>query len=150
MAGVDTVRYPLLVTGGTEVGFVIPSQARGTLKKVIVAQLTGTLAGFTYTLYNKATACPPGVDPTNSATEPEVLYRVLGPVTVASSASYFFGTEQWPNDGVHGVEIPYSNLDNAASNPPGSPLSQLYLKLLVAGIGAKTFGIAMTTEIWQF
>lgn len=138
------------VDHGQEIGFALPIQGRGTLTKVMVVQLAGALEGFSYTIYNKRAACPPGANPSSAATVAEQLYRVVGPITVASNKSYFDGNgETWPNTGVYGVFIPYHNMDLDQST---NYTDSLYIKISSAGsdVAAKKYGVALTTCQWTF
>lgn len=137
-----------------EYGWQLRLANRGTIMKLIVAQLdtSNTLwTGFTYTLYNYTGACPPGANPTATAATngvPEVLYRVAGPITVASGSIMFGGGGVWPNDAVNQLYTPYQNLDPAGVMDPtnSSNYPYLYLKISapVTAHATKQFGAALT------
>ncbi len=152
----EFITAPINVTGGTTVGVPVFASRRGTIKKLRVVQLSGTLEGFTYTLYNTIAACQADGSALSTVTLPsgvvvtvyEKLYRVTPALTVASAAAEYASTEGYPEDGVSNLELPYEIKDGA----DGSPLTgtstgkapHLQLKLVVGGTGAKVFGIAMT------
>jgi hypothetical protein len=144
----DPVSSGFRVNAGQEWAFELPMTGRGALTKVMVVQLTGALEGFSYTIYNKRAACPPGQNPTAAAASAgvvEQLYRVFGPVTVPSGKSYFdTGTAIWPNIGALGVFIPYHNLDKDQST---NVTDALYIKIAAGGTDSadKVFGVALTT-----
>jgi len=128
----------LTVDGGGSISVELPVLGRGVLTKLIVVQLTGTLEGFTYALYNSKNAYPPGADPTAGALEP--LYRVSGPVPVASGKALFDGGQGWINDGLSNLFTPFHNVDGDPTNTP----NLVYLYIAAAGTGPKTFGVALT------
>lgn len=129
----------LTVTGGHNVTVALPVLGRGVLTMLMVAQLTGTLEGFTYTLYKSKDAVPVGIDQTPGALEP--LFRVVGPVPVATSKNVFDGGAGWQNDGVSNLYVPFHNVDA----PVGNSIPNLvYLNIAAAGSGSKTFGASLT------
>lgn len=132
--------------GGAVVGIDVRALQRGTIKKLRVIQLTGTLDGFNYTLYNTVGACDAlgspdvGVD--------ERLYRITPRLIVAVGADSYASAELYPEDGVSNLDMPYEVLDgydgDAFAGTPSSRSIRLRLRIEAAGTGAKTFGIAMT------
>lgn len=92
--------------------FEIPMTARGRIHGVYVKQKAGTLAGFTFRLFSKRSACPityPATDP-NPQTPPDSPenYLVIDPLTAAALAAQVVYRD---NQG-----MPYCNWDNDLVN----------------------------------
>lgn len=147
--------YPIIsVTGGSETGIALPILTRGMISKLLVVQLSGTLDGFTYQLYNAKAACPPGANPTTVATGnsvPYQIYAVTPPFVVASTKSQFSTAEGSSEDGTTNLNFAYMNCDNTTgpanlvtTASSTNAMGYLYLKLNVSGTGAKTFGVSIT------
>ncbi len=144
----EIIHAPVSCPGATEVGFAIKCLRRGTIRKLRVLQLTGTLAGFQYCLYNTAAACPVGTGPTAGATVNEKLYRITPLLTVAAASAQYSTGLAFPEVGISDIDLAYECLDDVDGNTlvggVASRGSNLYMKIISAGTGAKTYGVAMT------
>lgn len=115
----------------------MPAPARGVLERVIVKQIDGTLAGFTFDILDRRDACEG--EPVSSMglddieTRDKALHRVAGQVVVAASSS----TSERYN-----LSAEYCNQDE--QDVTRRPTTRLYLDLKPDGTGAKTFQIAYT------
>jgi len=138
----DRVIEGIEVAGGSALGVEVPAPQRGMLFKLVVAQLGGDLEGFTYTLFNKREACPPGPAPGAAATAPRALHRVAGPCTVGSGKATFEAGASYAYNGAFCLYIPFQCLD--APGVHGARDYSLYLEVAAAGTGPKTFGAALT------
>lgn len=143
MKPTEIVYKDLTVSGGTNVGFVLPAPPRGQIGKFIVTQSTGTLAGFSYCLYNHRDACPPGVGAKTAGVN-AVVHQICKSVTVASSSASNL-------DEAFRLLLPYCNVDaRGGSGSSGSSNADhgfVYLLLDVAGSGVKTFDVALTVYV---
>lgn len=114
-------------------------RAEGRIAKLIVKQLSGTLAGFRVDLYSTRGVAP--VDGSSSeagSTLDEDLYRVIPTLTAANLAAT---VEIFSDSGGY----VYRNTDGNNS----SPEQGLYMRIIPAGTGSKTFGISYTTiGVW--
>ncbi len=140
---------PLIAcNGGVTMGLAIQCLRRGTIKKLRVIQLDGTLEGFQYALYNTVAACDPSLDGAAQAGVNEKLYRITPLLTVSSSSDSFVSDEQYPEDGVTNLDMPYACQDDHDGNPLAKTSSnqgdKIYLKIIAGGSGTKHFGVAMT------
>jgi hypothetical protein len=143
---------------GQDIGFQIPDtsvegvsgiQAKGTISTFVVKQLTGSLDGFEYCLYDTSRACPPGANPLASATEDPTIAAIIGPVFVPSGQSYVDMPQSWPSDSAHQIWVPFAN-DDLRQDPVNMFKGHyLYLRikanaLTLPGDPAKTFGYRLT------
>lgn len=136
----------IAVAGGATAGVALVCLRRGTIKKLRVVQLSGTLDGFSYALYNTAAACQANGSALNGVDER--LYRVTPLLSVVATKDAFASAEDYPEDGVSNLELAFACMDDHDGKPlkasPSSADNKLYLKLVVAGAGAKSFGVALT------
>jgi hypothetical protein len=128
-------RYPLDINGGETHRLELPAPSKGEIKKAQVIQFTGARDGFSYTFYNSAAGCPPGV---NNDDDVEPWQEAQAQVSPSRSAAA--GDDRYLKDGQDGAFESmgsYRNADGGLSNAK----SKLYMKLTVPGGGAKRFGI---------
>jgi hypothetical protein len=149
--------FPLTVQGGQTVRVMLGAPAMGLIMKFSVIQLNadGTLitsnnllSGFSYTFYDAAVACPPGV--TQTSTEPTVNAAIeaqhqIMPTKVAASNNDRVELADGSDGTYSQIGIPYINRDGSLS----SAQPKLYMKLTVLGTGTKTFGIFMGIQHYR-
>ena len=102
---------------------------RGRLSRFTLAQRDGTLAGFSFELYEAPEAV--------RALTSDAPYMILPPVTVAASVGYS------ANFGEAGKSYDFVNTETSARN---SGVDRAYLKLTVSGTGVKTFDWSAAVE----
>src|SRR4051812_12567776 len=108
--------------GGVTVGVAVNALRRGTIKKLRIVQLTGAIEGFQYCLYNTIAACDPDAAGAAQVGVNEKLYRITPLLTVSSGQDSFTSGEQYPEDGVTNLDMPYACLDDHDNNPrAGTP-----------------------------
>jgi hypothetical protein len=128
------------VTGGQSNCVELLAPPRGSVKKLIIQQVSGTVAGFTADLYNREGAC--GDEPEVSSSFDDVpsitpaLHRVMPQVVAGAGGSAQFG-----------LDYNYVNMDE--QDIRRTPNSRLWLDLAPGGTGAKTFQISYTIEPWE-
>ena len=140
--------YPITATGGSLYRFAINVPTRGVLYKCQVVDYSPTHDGFTYTLYNAASGCPPVPLPADPATPlspstatvnawDEDAAQILAPRTANSGEDRYI---------VNGADGGFSVIGTTYSNADGGPSGlqgKLYMQLNVIGTGLKRFGIFM-------
>lgn len=120
----------------------LPCPSRGTLRRLIVRQTSGTLAGFTFDLLDRSEVCADGTTttPEPSTAEPllmhEELHKLQATQTVAGSAS---------TSAQYALEILYENRDARPERGLG-PTNNLYLEITPAGTGDKDFEVVYTID----
>lgn len=131
--------------GASSFGVKLLMPRRGTISRFVVVQTSGTLGGFSYTLFNSGSACPEGpiVGDIPAASR---LRAIIGTVTVPSASAALSGGGvggSWAYNGVNCLQVPYSCLD-VGDRTRGTLDYALWLRLDVTGAGAKTFAVAVT------
>lgn len=113
--------------------FLIGTAMRGIIHRLRVIQRSGNLDGFSYALYNRQAAAPPGTSTLDGDAE---LYRISPVYTV--------------NSGADGSAVDNMDLDLAYANRDGdlnTRQSRLVLRITPGGAGTgKAFGLSMAVE----
>jgi hypothetical protein len=126
-----------VVSGVTQVA-VIPAPLRGELTKIVVKQMTGASEGYTFSLLDR-----PPIDDDLSPVDPDVwseeTTRLVGPTTVNA------GQTTYSSDLNPRVAFQAWQLSQVI--PGDSRASYLYLKILAAGTGEKSFELALQTML---
>jgi hypothetical protein len=132
------------VNGGQILRIALGAPSKGQIFKAAVIQLTGSMDGFNYALYNSAAGCPPGVITGADTVDPtaQAQAQICAPRVAATGKDRYLLT-----DGTDGSFSPvpigyYSNADGGQSTAQ----RKLYIRLTVPGTGAKTFGIFIGIE----
>jgi hypothetical protein len=136
----DVNLYPLDVNGGETHRLELPAPSKGEIKKAEVIQFTGAKDGFSFAFYNSAVGCPPGV---NNDADVEPWQEAQAQVSGIRAAAA--GSDRYMKDGADGAFSSagvYRNADGSLTNMR----SKLYMKLTVAGAGAKRFGIFLQID----
>jgi hypothetical protein len=132
-------RFTVTIPAGSPTTFAvaIPAPVSGVINKLLVLQTSGSLGGFTYSLYNSALAYPPGPNPVAAIAADS--YQVVPPHVVASAKDRWQGSA--PFDGLFNLKYGYCNQDQTSTNRA----QKLYLLLTIPGGGAgNTFVVSMT------
>jgi len=112
----------------------IDAPPRGAVTKLVVKQVDGALAGFDVDLYDSETAC--SSLSSSSGDVDDELHRVLATDTVSAAADI---SERY------GIAAPYTNQDPRDDRQ--IPTSKLYLEVVPAGSGVKTFHASWTITV---
>jgi hypothetical protein len=123
----------------------LPAPQRGTLNRLIIKQISGTLGGYTVKVLDRYDACS-GVAEVSNSYEPDTpegenklmdaeLHQIIAELTVAGSAAL---TENF------GLNAGYENRDE--QDVRRTPETKIYLDITPVGAGAKDFQIAYTIE----
>lgn len=105
---------------------------RGTITRLIVKQVTGTLAGYTVDIYD----CDPADTPEGYDAD---IHKIIGTITVAAAASTAANYDMIPA---------YENQE-VRDDPSLMRESRIYIKVTPAGTGDKVFVIGYTTTTWM-
>lgn len=114
--------------------------SRGILRKLIVKQINGALAGFTFDLLNRFDACPSVAEISLSGEDAGQLmdlelHRIIDQITIASSNAL---SSQFS------IQSAYANEDEQDNRK--TPNSRIYLSLNPTGTGDKIFQVAYAIE----
>jgi len=109
----------------------IDTPPRGIITRLVVKQVTGTLAGFDVDLHDSLTAC--GSLSSSAGDVDDELHQILATDTVAAAAAV---------SGQYNIAAPYVNQDPRDDRQ--IPTSKLYLEVTPAGSGVKTFQASWT------
>ncbi len=119
---------------------LLPVPARAFIMGFRAVQLSGTLGGFSVTLYEKKTAADPD-DPSGALSTDAELYRVTDTLTVAPGSASGEQKAQWTY---------YENKDpgyNASKIGPTNRAHRLFAHFVVSGgVAGKTFGFRFAFE----
>lgn len=139
MPQIYTGNHEIEVVSGSENCAVLLAPTRGTLRRLIVKQISGTLDGFTFNLYDRLDACSTEEEVSSSFDQinlfdPE-LHRICPEVTITATnaLSELFDVE-------HG----YENQDE--QDIRRTPNSRIYLSINASGAGTKIFQITYSIE----
>lgn len=123
------------LTAGQANCLEIPAPARGALVRLVIKQVDGVVAGFSFDVLDRIGACATEEEVSSSfddnPTVDRELHKIMGTQTVAGRVSEQFG-----------VTFPYVNQDEQDIRK--TPKSRLYLDITPAGTGSKTFDISYT------
>jgi hypothetical protein len=137
-----TREVEIAATGGEHICVTLPAPPRGTVKRFIIKQLDGVLAGYSYDLYDRGDCCygevEASVNPNDDAAKIDAeLHKLQATQTVAGGTAT---KEQFA------LDLAYVNRDE--QDPWQRRASTaIYLDLLPAGTGEKNFAVAYTIVI---
>jgi hypothetical protein len=128
--------HTLEATGAEESCTAIRVPWRAIVRAFKFNQVAGVAANCAFELYTKSEACPPtGSSESSSGQLPHdrSMYSVFGEKSFTASTPL----------AEYDKNYPYVNQDSKASNPT----RLLYVRILPAGTGAKTYELALELEV---
>lgn len=112
---------------------------RGVLRKLVIKQTDGTLAGYVANVYNRSGACADLAEVSSSFDDQDLLdpelHRICDEITVTTSNAL---------SSQHELNCPYQNLDE--QDVRRTPKSRIYLEINPSGSGDKTFQVTYAVE----
>lgn len=133
----DKVYKFAAVPAGQDNYYHLEAPQRGYVGRVVVTQVSGTLGGFSFDLYNTELAEPGGSESIDAFDEPRLhpsVYRVVPTQTVASSSR---------TGALYGAAYPFRNLDPDDAGRKG----RLVLRINPANTGDFHVGVSFVAPV---
>jgi hypothetical protein len=122
--------YKQLTFTGTADTFVLGVPPRAALRRLVIKQTAGTLAGFTVNIYD----CDPASTPNSDDAD---VHKLCAATTVAPSSD---------TCAMYSVWLPYHNQQHE-SETSLAPKSQIYITISGAHASSKTFHVGYTATV---
>lgn len=134
---IKTSQFEFDAEGGENRCIELPAAARGKLERLVIKQISGAVAGFTYDVLDRRDACESEAAISSSFDTitllDKELHRIMPQQVVVGAADSHFD-----------MAYTYQNQDEQPATL--TPKTRIYLDIAPGGSGTKTFQVAYTVE----